>query len=105
MSLIISEYPRRTLGHIAAANGMTSADGPWIAGREASGITGIPTKVLARWEEAGVISALQNVENAPRLYLRPEMEALAELGTAGPPNLPAVRRYLKKREEAGVSAR
>ncbi|WP_329522241.1 hypothetical protein [Spirillospora sp. NBC_01491] len=80
---------------------MTSAEGPWISGREASALIGITTKAVGRWEETCVISVFQNVENAPRQYLRPEMEAVAELATDGPLNLPAVRRYVQRRKGSG----
>ncbi|MEU5994993.1 hypothetical protein ABZ806_38960 [Spirillospora sp. NPDC047418] len=94
MTLVVSDYPRKHVGKVAEINGMTITDGPWIAVREAFGITGLRSGVLVRWEAEGVISAAQDSERSPRRYLKPELEIVAKLGTDGPPSLRALRRYL-----------
>ncbi|WP_301174586.1 hypothetical protein [Actinomadura geliboluensis] len=109
MTLVVSDYPRKQVGKVAEINGMTTADGPWIAVREAFGITGIRSGVLVRWEEEGLISVAQNSERSPRRYLKPELEIIAKLGTDGPPNLRTVRHYVRAHpgcegdESAGVA--
>ncbi|MFG2249130.1 hypothetical protein [Spirillospora sp. NPDC048823] len=97
MTLVVSDYPRKHVGKVAELNGMTIADGPWIAVREAFVITGLRSGVLVRWEEEGLISVAQDSERSPRRYLKPELEIVAKLGTNGPPSLRALRRYLTSR--------
>ncbi|TMR32560.1 hypothetical protein [Actinomadura geliboluensis] len=97
MTLVVSDYPRKHVGKVAEVNGMTIADGPWIAVREAFAITGLRSGVLMRWEEEGLISAAQDSERSPRRYLKPELEIVAKLSTNGPPSLRALRRYLTSR--------
>lgn len=103
MTLAISDYPRKHLGKVAEINGMT-ADGPWIPVREAFALTGLKSGVLLRWEEEGLISVVQDSERSPRRYLKPELEVIAGLGTAGPPNLRAVRRYIRTNGDASAAA-
>lgn len=95
MTLVVSDYPRKQLGKVAEINGMTTADGPWIAAREAFAITGLQVGVLVRWEEEGLISVVQDAVGSPRRYLKPELEVVAKLGTCGPPNLRRLRRYVR----------
>lgn len=100
MTTAASDSPRKQLGKVAEVHGL-AADGPWITVREAFTLTGLKQGVLVRWEEEGIVSVLQHSEGAPRLYLKPEMEALAELGTDGPPNLRTVRRYVQAHAGGG----
>lgn len=93
MTLAISDYPRKQLGKVAEINGLTTADGPWIAVREAFDITGVKSGVLVRWEEEGMISVVQDSERGPRWYLKPELEVVAKVG----PTLRTLRRYVKGR--------
>jgi hypothetical protein len=103
MTLAISDYPRKHLGKVAEINGMT-ADGPWIPVREAFALTGLKSGVLLRWEEEGLISVVQDSERSPRRYLKPELEVIAGLGTAGRPNLRTVRQYIRTNGDASAAA-
>ncbi|MFG2091588.1 hypothetical protein [Spirillospora sp. NPDC048824] len=97
MTLAVPDYPRKQVGKVAEINGMSIADGPWIAVHEAFNVTGLRSGVLVRWEEEGFISVAQHAERSPRRYLKPELEIVATLGTNAPPTLRSLRYYVRTR--------
>ncbi|WP_433332451.1 hypothetical protein [Spirillospora sp. CA-294931] len=88
---------RKQIGQLSEVFGFE--DDAWITARFAVKLTGLSGSALNRWEEAGIISCLQERPRSVRWYLRGELTLIA--GDGSPPNLREVRQLVERaREEA-----
>lgn len=98
-----SDHEPRKIGEVALAFDLDG--GPWITARRAVALARVDSRRLMHWVDEGVISCHQDAPGRARLYLKPEMELIGNMGNGFCPNLRTVRRHVKRRVEEFKSGR